>query len=200
MTSESTTDRLAEGPAPLTDEQVAQFVELIDMHRQYGPALSIEGEAQLLVEVLRLRAETRSLRERLDTAEGRLAEIRKHQLAAVVGAYVSSEMDDAKRNDRPITHSLADRSRSKFRGALSVFQELLADLGEIEGDEDLEEAFVVVMAEIEIAKGLAASGHEFLPVNGHPDDDECTFRADGTDDTYCGATKAAHDLGSGVDR
>lgn len=28
--------------------------------------------------------------------------------------------------------------------------------------------------------------HEFLPVNGHPDDDECTHRADGTDATYCG--------------
>jgi hypothetical protein len=73
----SDTDRLAEGPAPLTDEQVARFAELIDMHRQYGPALSIEGEAQLLVEVLRLRAEVTSLRGRLDTAEGQLAKWRE---------------------------------------------------------------------------------------------------------------------------
>lgn len=28
--------------------------------------------------------------------------------------------------------------------------------------------------------------HEFLPVLGHPDDPECTYRADGTDATYCG--------------
>lgn len=72
----SDTDRLAEGPAPLTDEQVARFAELIDMHRQYGPALSIEGEAQLLVEVLRLRAEVTSLRGRLDTAEGHADDLR----------------------------------------------------------------------------------------------------------------------------
>jgi hypothetical protein len=35
-------------------------------------------------------------------------------------------------------------------------------------------------------------GHGFLPVNGHPDDDECTFRNDGTDLTYCGEPKASH--------
>lgn len=34
--------------------------------------------------------------------------------------------------------------------------------------------------------------HDFLPVKGHPDDDECTYRADGTDDTYCGFSRAAH--------
>lgn len=36
-------------------------------------------------------------------------------------------------------------------------------------------------------------GHAFQPVNGHPDDDECTYRADGTDATYCGHPKAAHE-------
>lgn len=35
--------------------------------------------------------------------------------------------------------------------------------------------------------------HDFLPVNGHPDDDECTHRADGTDATYCGHPAADHD-------
>jgi uncharacterized small protein (DUF1192 family) len=43
--------------APLTDEELQQYRELIDMHQQYGPALSIEGEARLLAEVDRLRAE-----------------------------------------------------------------------------------------------------------------------------------------------
>jgi hypothetical protein len=38
----------------------------------------------------------------------------------------------------------------------------------------------------------ATAEHEFLPVNGHPDDDECTHRSDGTDDTYCGLTRAEH--------
>lgn len=28
--------------------------------------------------------------------------------------------------------------------------------------------------------------HDFQPVAGHPDDDECTYRSDGTDATYCG--------------
>ena len=35
--------------------------------------------------------------------------------------------------------------------------------------------------------------HEFLPVAGHPDDDECTYRSDGTDATYCGEPRAWHD-------
>ncbi len=35
--------------------------------------------------------------------------------------------------------------------------------------------------------------HDFLPVAGHPDDDECTYRSDGTDATYCGRPAADHD-------
>lgn len=35
--------------------------------------------------------------------------------------------------------------------------------------------------------------HDFLPVAGHPDDDECTHRADGTDLTYCGEPRRAHE-------
>lgn len=34
--------------------------------------------------------------------------------------------------------------------------------------------------------------HDFLPVAGHPDDNECTYRNDGTDLTYCGEPKEAH--------
>jgi hypothetical protein len=34
--------------------------------------------------------------------------------------------------------------------------------------------------------------HDFRPVAGHPDDDECTHRSDGTDATYCGLTSAQH--------
>ncbi len=45
-----------------------------------------------------------------------------------------------------------------------------------------------------------ALDHVFLPVAGHPDDDECTYRSDGTDDTYCGLPEAAHIDGSGGDR
>ena len=37
--------------------------------------------------------------------------------------------------------------------------------------------------------------HDFVPVLGHPDDDECTYRSDGTDDTYCGLPAAVHDAG-----
>jgi hypothetical protein len=36
-------------------------------------------------------------------------------------------------------------------------------------------------------------GHEFKPVMGHPDDDECTFRSDGTDLTYCGEPRSSHE-------
>ena len=34
--------------------------------------------------------------------------------------------------------------------------------------------------------------HLFEPVAGHPDDDECTYRSDGTDDTYCGEPESSH--------
>lgn len=34
--------------------------------------------------------------------------------------------------------------------------------------------------------------HDFLPVNGHSDDDECAYRADGTDATYCGESEQIH--------
>jgi hypothetical protein len=36
--------------------------------------------------------------------------------------------------------------------------------------------------------------HEFLPVAGHPDDDECTHRDDGTDATYCGESRDWHEV------
>jgi hypothetical protein len=36
--------------------------------------------------------------------------------------------------------------------------------------------------------------HDFQPVAGHPDDDECTYRSDGTDATYCGEKRAAHNV------
>lgn len=37
--------------------------------------------------------------------------------------------------------------------------------------------------------------HDFLPVAGHPDDDECTHRSDGTDATYCGEPRSRHEAG-----
>lgn len=38
----------------------------------------------------------------------------------------------------------------------------------------------------------AVIDHDFRPVAGHPDDDECTYRSDGTDATYCGLTRDEH--------
>lgn len=34
--------------------------------------------------------------------------------------------------------------------------------------------------------------HEYLPVAGHLDDDECTYRSDGTSATYCGCPEDDH--------
>lgn len=39
---------------------------------------------------------------------------------------------------------------------------------------------------------LTLPDHAFWPVNGHPDDDECTHRQDGTDATYCGLPQRFH--------
>lgn len=41
--------------------------------------------------------------------------------------------------------------------------------------------------------------HDFRPVAGHPDDDECTYRSDGTDATYCGEPERAHGVGGQAD-
>lgn len=35
--------------------------------------------------------------------------------------------------------------------------------------------------------------HLFVGVEGHEGDDECTYREDGTDDTYCGQWESAHE-------
>ena len=35
--------------------------------------------------------------------------------------------------------------------------------------------------------------HPFVGVDGHPDDDECTNRAGGTDETYCSRSEADHE-------
>lgn len=49
--------------------------------------------------------------------------------------------------------------------------------------------------ECDVAVGCEApiTGHDFLPVRGHPDDDECTYRSDGTNATYCGETRDRHE-------
>jgi hypothetical protein len=51
---------------PLTDSELETIRDLIGMHLQYGPALSIEGEAKLLAEVDRLRAENTAVRAQRD--------------------------------------------------------------------------------------------------------------------------------------
>lgn len=44
----------------------------------------------------------------------------------------------------------------------------------------------------ENARFRYAYDHDFIGVAGHPDDDECTHRVDGTDATYCGLPAARH--------
>jgi len=60
--------------------------------------------------------------------------------------------------------------------------------------EGLKACWRVDMREAQRARSLAyAQTHDFLPVAGHPDDDECTYRSDGTDKTYCGSSAADHE-------
>lgn len=101
--------------------------------------------------LLTLLDELEAARARVGVLEGQLATARQQQLCTVVGAYVAWDIDNAKRNDLPITHSIADKSEGKLRGAMATFQELLVALGEIEGDEDLEEVWELVEAEMQSA-------------------------------------------------
>lgn len=47
--------------------------------------------------------------------------------------------------------------------------------------------------DVAVGCGAPITSHDFLPVRGHPDDDECTHRSDGTDATYCGETRDRHE-------
>jgi len=118
----SDTDRLAE-VAPLTDEQVARFAELIDMHRQYGPALSIEGEAQLLVEVLRLRALVGNMRANL--------------VQTAVELHQFWQFAILKEGEGPgWTPDVTAREEGKFRGAAWSLQGFLVTLGQADEEDD----------------------------------------------------------------
>ena len=52
----------------MNDEQLARIRELIAMHQQYRPALSIEGETALLAEVDRLREQRDQFRKMMNSA------------------------------------------------------------------------------------------------------------------------------------
>lgn len=140
--------------------------ELDDAQRLFD-ALGSEAAEELKA----AHATLTSLQGRLDTAEGQLATARQQQLCTVVGAYVAWEIDNDKRNDLPITHSIADKSEGKLRGAMAAFQELLVAIGEIEGDEDLEGVWEVVESAMADAKG-----HEIRACTGCGKCDYCTAR------------------------
>ncbi|MEU5157343.1 hypothetical protein [Glycomyces sp. NPDC021274] len=84
MTPDSTvpsdTDRLAEAPASLSDEELTLYGDLLDTTPSTWPALTWTDEVRLLTEAQRARAEVQSLQGRVNTAEGRLAKWREiHQ-------------------------------------------------------------------------------------------------------------------------
>jgi hypothetical protein len=57
--------------------------------------------------------------------------------------------------------------------------------------EDTGRRFAVEI-EVRVKRLPDEPSHPFQPVAGHPDDNECTFREDGTDSTYCGLPGGRH--------
>lgn len=74
------------------------------------------------------------------------------------------------------------------------YPQLAADLREaLRGQPECEcDEPACVWCEIHGDTGNRTAGHDFTPVAGHPDDDECTHRSDDTDATYCGEPRGAH--------
>lgn len=74
----------------------------------------------------------------------------------------------------------------------------LVDMGARQRFNDIADSFVADLlaarqpAPVDAEAGEVIDDHDYLPVAGHPDDDECTHRADGTDLTYCGEPREAH--------
>lgn len=69
--------------------------------------------------------------------------------------------------------------------------------GQSHQDEDGSRDFTIdseqeLLQYLQVILGEAVDDHVFKPVAGHPDDDECTHRADGTDATYCGRPEDLH--------
>lgn len=101
---------------------------------------------------------------------------------------------------------------SAERQAMDLLAEVVAaaNLGAVDGDDGFVESYnvpvgpihkaipflaeqgIVVTSDGQVRVSTQIRDHEFLPVLGHPDDDECTHRSDGTDATYCGEPKGAH--------
>lgn len=69
--------------------------------------------------------------------------------------------------------------------------------GQSQQDEDGSQDFTIdseqeLLQYLRVVLGEAVDDHDFVGVAEHPDDDECTYRSDGTDATYCGRTDDQH--------
>ncbi|SEC89872.1 hypothetical protein [Arthrobacter woluwensis] len=112
-----------------------------------------------------------------------------------VAEYYGCDMDEAR--------TAINRALPHLRKA--IIQELINEAdATFERDEDLPVGSVAdfaaqwLRAKLKEAENGDESSHpipdhEFQGVYGHPDDDECTHRSDGTDLTYCGEPRKYHD-------
>lgn len=107
---------------------------------------SIERDARAIVAAVTpvLLAQ---LQERLDTAEGRLAEIRENQIGLARGFLHDAEAQHARNqhSDKAPGHdATAVRAAGTAHGAISALQVLLVETGEVEYDEEADAVWELV--------------------------------------------------------
>jgi hypothetical protein len=106
---------------------------------------------------------------RVEELERQLGKARQYLLAGAVAAYVAWEIDNGKRNDLPITHSIADGSEGILRGCVRSLQDLLIVLGEVKGDEECSETWAILGSAIAAGKPKCAPDSEMDPFEAADD-------------------------------
>ncbi len=75
---------------------------------------------------------------------------------------------------------------------LDIWADFQDQVVELAIDPENGDLLPLITSETPATPPTVALSHGFIGGAGHRDDDECTHREDGTDETYCGRLRSAH--------